>query len=97
MNIKPNYNRDPSPRDCRFKLIDSLSDLPPEYKELWKSLEVKLRKELRQQQDTLDCDEMDALIRYVAFQDMNIHCIQEELRTIYTGLDAMTDAMTLNN
>ena len=97
MRFEPEY--DPNPAN-KFRTIDSLSELPDAYVKEVAGLYGRIRKmidEIQSNADAqkLDCD--DAVVRYIAFQEMQILSLQKEIGLIYEGMKELAAVVDNQN
>jgi hypothetical protein len=97
MNINPEHQTDGEKLDAKFAVLDSVLHLPEPHAKKWALLISKISDQLdafaktKKKLPPVNCnwhaDSMDDLVRYVAFQGLQIHNLQEEMRILYEGLD----------
>lgn len=89
MRFEPDH--DPDPLRSKFKTIDSLDDLPADRTELLNELKDKISGMLTIHEKNHPED--DCLVAYTAFQEMQIHSLQHEIKNMYEVLMSMAAAL----
>jgi hypothetical protein len=89
MRFEPEH--DPDPLRSKFKTIDSLDDLPADRTELMNELKAKISEMLTIHEKNHPED--DPLIAYTAFQELQIHSLQHEIKNMYLVLMEMAQAL----
>ena len=89
MRFEPEH--DPDPLRAKFKTINSLDDLPADRLELMKELKDKVSEMLTIQEK--NHPEENSLVAYTAFQEMQIHTLQQEIKNMYELLMGMATAL----
>lgn len=89
MRFQPDY--DPNPLRSKFKTINSLDDLPAERIELMNELKAKISEMLATQEK--NHPEEDSKLAYTAFQEMQLHALQQEIKSMYTIIMEMANAL----
>lgn len=89
MRFEPDH--DPDPTRSKFKTINSLDDLPADRTELLNELKAKISEMITIQEKNHPED--DPLIAYTAFQEMQIHTLQHEIKNMYEVLLSMAAAL----
>jgi len=89
MRFEPDH--DPDPLRSKFKTINSLDDLPADRTELLEELKLKIS-------DMITINEKNhpdenSMIAYTAFQEMQIHTLQHEIKNMYTVMMEMASAL----
>ena len=95
MRLNPDYMPDPDPNNeeegPKFQVLDTLDDLPGDkIEELMKfrdKIDSMLEHELEQR------DEQDPFITYMAFQELKIHALQQEIHNIHNMMLALAKAV----
>lgn len=82
MRFEPDH--DPDPMRSKFKTINSLDDLPADRTELMNELKTKISEMLTIQEK--NHPEENSLVAYTAFQEMQIHSLQQEIKNVYAVL-----------
>jgi len=82
MRFEPDH--DPDPTRSKFKTSNSLDDLPADRTELLNELKAKISEMLTIQEKNHPED--NPLIAYTAFQEMQIHTLQQEIKNVYAVL-----------
>lgn len=82
MRFEPEH--DPDPMRSKFKTINSLDDLPVDRTELLNELKTKISGMLTIQEK--NHPEENSLVAYTAFQEMQIHSLQQEIKNVYAVL-----------
>jgi len=90
---------DPDPVRRKFHSISSLSELPDEYVEEMAGMYGRIREMVSEIDGNMAASgsdhstEMDrkddAIVRYLAFQEMQINALQEETRVFYKALETL--------
>ena len=89
MRFEPDH--DPDPLRSKFKTINSLDELPADRTELLEELKLKIS-------DMITINEKNhpdenSMIAYTAFQEMQIHTLQHEIKNMYTVMMEMASAL----
>ena len=89
MRFEPEH--DPDPLRSKFKTIDNLDDLPADRLELLEELKLKIS-------DMITINEKNhpdenSMIAYTAFQEMQIHSLQHEIKDMYGVMMEMASAL----
>ena len=93
MRLNPEYMPDPDPKSegPKFQLLDTLDDLPAnKIEELMKfrdKIDSMLEHELEQR------DEQDPFITFMAFQELKIHALQQEIHNIHKMIVTLATAV----
>ena len=94
MRLNPDYIPDPDPEEDegpKFQVLDTLDDLPEtKKKELTRfrdKIDSMLEHELHQH------DEQDPFITYMAFQELKIHALQQEIHNIHRMMITLATAV----
>ena len=89
MRFEPEH--DPDPLRSKFKTINDLDDLPADRIELLEELKTKISEMITIQEK--NHPEENSLIAYTAFQEMQIHSLQQEIKNMYAVLMEMAAAL----
>ena len=89
MRFEPEH--DPDPLRSKFKTISDLDDLPADRIKLMNELKTKISEMITIQEK--NHPEENSLIAYTAFQEMQIHSLQNEIKNMYTLLMQMASAL----
>jgi len=89
MRFEPEH--DPDPLRSKFKTIDSLDDLPADRTELMNELKDKISEMLTIHEK--NHPEENSLVAYTAFQELQIHSLQHEIKNMYLVLMEMAQAL----
>lgn len=89
MRFEPDH--DPDPLRSKFKTIDSLDDLPADRTELMNDLKDKISEMLTIHEKNHPED--NSLVAYTAFQELQIHSLQHEIKNMYEVLMSMAAAL----
>lgn len=89
MRFEPEH--DPDPLRSKFKTIDSLDDLPADRTELMNELKDKISEMLTIHEK--NHPEENSLVAYTAFQELQIHTLQHEIKNMYLVLMEMAQAL----
>ena len=89
MRFEPDH--DPDPLRSKFKTIDSLDDLPADRTELLNELKDKISEMLTIHEKNHPED--NSLVAYTAFQELQIHSLQHEIKNMYEVLMSMAAAL----
>jgi two-component sensor histidine kinase len=89
MRFEPEH--DPDPLRSKFKTIDSLDDLPADRTELMNDLKDKISEMLTIHEKNHPED--NSLVAYTAFQELQIHTLQHEIKNMYEVLMSMAAAL----
>lgn len=89
MRFEPEH--DPDPLRSKFKTISDLDDLPADRIELLEELKTKISEMITIQEK--NHPEENSLIAYTAFQEMQIHSLQQEIKNMYSVLMEMAAAL----
>lgn len=89
MRFEPEH--DPDPLRSKFKTISDLDDLPADRLELMNELKTKISEMITIQEK--NHPEENSLIAYTAFQEMQIHSLQHEIKNMYAVLLEMAAAL----
>ena len=89
MRFEPEH--DPDPLRSKFKTINSLDDLPSDRLEMMKELKAKISEMITIQEK--NHPEENSLVAYTAFQEMQIHTLQHEIKSMYELLIGMAAAL----
>jgi two-component sensor histidine kinase len=89
MRFEPDH--DPDPLRSKFKTIDSLDDLPADRTELMNDLKDKISEMLTIHEKNHPED--NSLVAYTAFQELQIHTLQHEIKNMYEVLMSMAAAL----
>ena len=89
MRFEPDH--DPDPLRSKFKTIDSLDDLPADRTELLNDLKDKISEMLTIHEKNHPED--NSLVAYTAFQELQIHSLQHEIKNMYEVLMSMAAAL----
>ena len=95
MRLNPDFFNDPDPEKeeegPKFQVLGTLDDLPADkVEELMKfrdKIDSMLEHELEQR------EEQDPFITYIAFQELKIHALQQEIRNIHKMMLALASAV----
>ena len=93
MRLNPDYIPDPDPENegPKFQVLDTLDDLPDgKIEELIKfrdKIESMIEHELEQR------EEQDPLVTYIAFQELKIHALQQEIYNIHKMMVTLATAV----
>jgi hypothetical protein len=85
MRFEPEH--DPDPLRSKFKTINSLDDLPADRIQLMGELKTKISEMLTIQEK--NHPEESSMIAYTAFQEMQIHALQGEIKNVYAVIIEM--------
>ena len=91
MNFDPEH--DPDFERHKFRKLNKLEDMPEEYLQLWDELNGCLKVLIADQRDKHDLDQDDAIIRYMAFHELQLHNLQEEVKHIYRAFSKFGEAI----
>jgi hypothetical protein len=89
MRFEPEH--DPDPLRSKFKTISDLDDLPADRLEIMNELKTKISEMITIQEK--NHPEENSLIAYTAFQEMQIHALQGEIKNMYAVLLEMAAAL----
>ena len=89
MRFEPEH--DPDPTRSKFKTINNLDELPEANLELLNELKEKISSMISIQEKNHPGE--NSLIAYTAFQEMQIHTLQQEIKSMYTVLLEMAGAL----
>lgn len=89
MRFEPDH--DPDPMRSKFQTINSLDDLPADRTEMMNEFKAKISEMITIQEK--NHPEENSLIAYTAFQEMQIHTLQYEIKNMYTVLMEMARAL----
>ena len=89
MRFEPDY--DPDPLRSKFKTINSLDELPSDKLDLMSDLKNKISEMLTINEK--NHPDEDSMIAYTAFQEMQIHALQHEIKNMYNVLMEMASAL----
>ncbi len=94
MRFNPDYIPDPDPEEeegPKFQVLDTLDDLPGgKIEELMKfrdKIESMIEHELEQR------SEQDPVITYIAFQELKIHALQQEIHNMHKMMITLATAI----
>lgn len=94
MRLNPDFFNEPDPEEeegPKFQVLDTLDDLPGDkIEELMKfrdKIDSMLEHELEQR------SEQDPFITYIAFQELKIYALQQEIRNIHKMMLALASAV----
>lgn len=89
MRFEPDH--DPDPLRSKFKTINSLDDLPADRTELMNELKEKISDMISIHEKNHPED--NSMVAYTAFQEMQIHTLQHEIKNMYTVMMEMASAL----
>ena len=89
MRFEPDH--DPDPLRSKFKTINSLDDLPADRTELLEELKLKISDMISIHEKNHPED--NSMVAYTAFQEMQIHTLQHEIKNMYTVMMEMASAL----
>lgn len=83
----------------KFRPLRNLTDLPKSYMDKWEASQKLVDHHMQQLTETdkalpaLPHMNPEGLARFVAFQTVQIQCLQEELKVFYQGLDKFQEVL----
>ena len=91
MRFEPEH--DPDPERQKFRVLENLEDMPESHRKLWRELENNLKTIIADQRQLHELSESEALMRYIAFQELQINSLQDEVKHIYRAFDSFAEVI----
>jgi hypothetical protein len=91
MRFQPDH--DPDPERTKYRQISGYDEMPDEYKQMHMEIYNQAMVMADGARDKEKLSKSEAVLHYAAFQGVQIQSLQEEIKVIYKGLNAVADEL----